>query len=134
MQILNPKWIPGTPRGYGDRKIEDQWLASMRQALASVPVSALTGADRCEVILEFKVWPDNPAYRGNARPHGPDLDNLVKLTVDGLTPHCSRDGEYRGVGIIPDDPMVYRIVASKELVDSAEETGVLISVSVLPTG
>lgn len=115
--------------GYGDRKIEEQWLASMKRALASVRAPSLTGAERSEVTLEFKVWPDNPAYRGNARPHGPDLDNLVKLTIDGLTPHRSRDGEYRGVGVIPNDPTIHCIAASKELVHNADKTGVLMSIS-----
>jgi len=131
MQILPPTWKSGTPRGYGDRKIEDQWLASMKRALASMQAPSLTGTERCEVTLEFKVWPDSPAYGGQVPAHGPDLDNLVKLTIDGLTPHRSRDGVYRGVGIIPGDPMIYRIVASKELVHNADNTGVLIAISTL---
>jgi len=109
--------------------IEDKWLEAMKRALVSVRVPSLTGAEQCEVTLAFKMWPDDPAYGGMARPHGPDLDNMVKLTIDGLTPHRSRDGIYRGVGVIPGDPMIYRIVASKELVHSADETGVLVSIS-----
>lgn len=107
------------------------WLAAMRQALKSPYLRPLSGEARCEIVLEFRIWPDDPAYGGQARPHGPDLDNLVKLTIDGLTPHRSRDGEYRGVGIIPDDSSVYRISASKQLAHSATETGAWITVSTL---
>lgn len=116
-------WIPGTPRGYGNRKIEDQWLGSMRVALGSPSRLALA---RYGLKMRFTVWPESPAYRGHAKPHGPDLDNMIKVAVDGLTPHRGR-----GVGLIEDDPLVYAIEASKEIVTSDRETGLVLTVYAL---
>ena len=79
-------------------------------------------ANKVAVKLRFLIFPDSPKYRGQMRPHGPDLDNLVKLTIDGLTPLRGR-----GTAILADDRCVYRIEAEKELVGDDDETGVWLS-------
>lgn len=121
--ILPRTRMPGTPRGYGDRSIEDEWLGAMRAALGVRDHPPAGRGARYEVSLEFRVWPDDPAYRGQMRPHGPDLDNTLKLTVDGL---CEHDG--RGVNLLHSDAAVYRITAEKRLVAEPDEAGAWISV------
>ncbi len=124
MNILPKTWIAGTPRTWGDRQIENEWLSTMRNALAQFVPAEPQVVDRYEVTVEFLIWPGSPKYRGQLPEHGPDLDNLVKLTIDVLTPLRGR-----GLGIIPDDTAIYRITASKVLVMSDNETGAWLTVT-----
>ena len=70
------------------------------------------------VALTFRIWPDSPHYAGQNRPHGTDLDNMVKLTIDGLTPYRGR-----GLGVIKDDHCVFQLTARKEHVRSDADAG-----------
>ena len=124
MEILPKTWIAGTPRTWGIRRIEEEWLSIMRNALRKFVPDEFQVAHRYEVTVEFLIWPGSPKYGGQLREHGPDLDNLVKLTIDGLTPLRGR-----GLGIIPDDTAIYRISASKVLVTSDSETGAWLTVT-----
>ena len=113
--LLKRTWVPGTPRGFGDKKTENEWLQAMVSVLGSKGQGLIDG--RYEIELEFLLDIESPNYRDQNRPHGTDLDNLVKLTIDGLTPLRGR-----GTGMIKDDKSVFRIVASKELVDRKDPT------------
>ena len=119
--VLERTWVPGTPRTWGDRKLEDAWFASVRAAAGDLTESRL---DRFEVQLEFLIHPGSRSYRSQLSRHGPVLDILVKCTIDGL---CYTDG--RGAGIIPMDYQIYPIHASKALVGDDSETGVWITIT-----
>jgi len=60
-------------------------------------------------------------------PHGTDLDNLVKQTVDGLAETKSKSLP-SGLGVIATDKVVYQITASKGLVSYDEEMGVWVCI------
>ena len=130
MKVLVPQtFVPGTPRGYGNRKREDEWLGEMKRALRKF--KDLAGTDdpvnvRYEVDFDFVLWPGSPKYGGQNPYHGSDLDNLVRLAVDGLTPF-----EGRGAGIITDDQAIYRINATKSHASDEKKTGVWVTVKAL---
>jgi Holliday junction resolvase RusA-like endonuclease len=124
--IVPPTWVSGTPRGFGDRRIENEWIGAMHRAIEAVPRRPLPGDGCLEVSLRFLVCPTSPAYRGQSPTHGPDLDNLVKLTIDGLSPLSGR-----GLGLIPNDAAVYRICTAKEIVQRHDEAGAWITLSTL---
>ena len=118
--LFTETWIPGTPRGFGYGKTEDEWLTSMQLILGQCP--ALPG-HRYLIRMKFCVYPNSWKYGGQATVHGPDLDNLIKLTIDGLTPLGGR-----GTGLIADDSLVYQIEAIKDIVGSDEETGLWLAI------
>jgi Holliday junction resolvase RusA-like endonuclease len=126
--ILLPRtWIAGTPRGWGSRHIEDEWLHAMHIALGSRWQGRPAAIVPVAVELTFCIWPDSPRYNGQNRPHGTDLDNMVKLTIDGLTPYRGR-----GLKIIEDDRCVFQITARKELVRSDSAMGAWIEIAAMP--
>ena len=130
MVVVPRTWVKGTPRGYGDSKVASEWIAELRAGLAQfegVGTQHDSETVRYEVILEFRVYPGSAKYRGQNMPHGTDLDNLVKQTVDGLASTKSKSLS-PGLGIIAEDKAVYRITASKDLVPDDEETGVWVCV------
>ena len=127
MKSVVPKtWVPGTPRGYGSRKTEDEWLAELSQGLSGFRGMADESSlpeIRYEVDLDFVIWPLSPKYGGQNLPHGTDLDNLVKMTIDGLALT-----EGRGLGIIWDDSAIYRVNATKSHTEDEQSTGVWITI------
>ena len=130
MKVLVPQtWIEGTPRGYGNKKRENEWLGEIKQALKKYRDLASTDDPvnvRYEVDFDFAVWPGDPRYGGQNPYHGTDLDNLIRLAVDGLTP---LDG--RGAGIITDDQAIYRINATKSHAQEAGKSGLWVTVKAL---
>jgi Holliday junction resolvase RusA-like endonuclease len=125
--------VKGTPRGFGNSKVACEWLNELGQALGQY-AGAGQGHDketvRYEVVLEFRIFPESPNYWRQNLPHGTDLDNLVKQTLDGLAETRSTNLP-RGLGVLATDSAVYRIVASKEHVLSDDETGVWVTVNVM---
>jgi Holliday junction resolvase RusA-like endonuclease len=130
MRVLVPQtWIKGTPRGYGNKKREAEWLGEIRQALKKYKDLASTADPvnvRYEVDFDFAVWPGDPRYGGQNPYHGTDLDNLIRLAVDGLTPLGGR-----GAGIITDDQAIYRVNATKSHAQDADKTGLWVTVKAL---
>ena len=119
--------VAGTPRGFGDNAIEAPWLAAMESCKALVDI-AEREADPAEVYsveLEFVIDPHSGCYGDSYREQGPDLDNLVKLTIDGLTKE-RRDG--MGLGIIPRDDAVMEISATKRKKTGEEATGAFVTI------
>ena len=127
MSTIVPRtWVRGTPRGWGDKILEREWLAEIALVLEpyrGVNRSVDPNVVRYEESLEFRVFPRSRKYRGKNLPHGTDLDNLIKNTIDCLT--SVREG---GLAILSDDNAVYRIVASKELVEDDDAAGVWIEI------
>ncbi len=111
MSTIVPRtWVRGTPRGWGDKKLEREWLGEIAVVLEPYQGAGRSvdpNVVRYELSLEFRVFPGSRRYGGQNLPHGTDLDNLIKNTVDCLT--CVREG---GLAILPDVNAVYRIVAS----------------------
>jgi hypothetical protein len=134
MDTIVPRtWIQGTPRGFGDNKIASVWLMEMEVALDGYRGRGVRDdpkTTRYEVILEFRIFPNSQKYRGQNLPHGTDLDNLVKQTIDGLAKTNSRSLP-PGLQILQSDRAVYRIIATKEHVPSDDETGVWININAL---
>lgn len=122
--LLLRTWVAGTPRGFGAKKSEDVWIDEIRAALAHVRAPLCRKADRCEVILDFLVNPQSKKYNGQNLPHGTDLDNMIKMTIDGL-----QTLRGRGLGLIEEDSSVYRIVAGKEHVADDRLMGCWIEIS-----
>ena len=127
MSTIVPRtWVPGTPRGWGHKKLEREWLGEIALVLEpyrGVGKSVDPNVVRYEVSLEFRVFPRSHKYGGQNLPHGTDLDNLIKNTIDCLT--SVREG---ALVILRDDNAVYRIDASKKLVENDDATGVWIEI------
>lgn len=133
METIVPRtWVPGTPRGFGDNKVASVWLNELRKALRAYSDAANahdSKETRYTVTLEFLIDPESPAYRRQNLPHGTDLDNMVKQTIDGLS-HTRAKDLPPGLNIIGEDQAVYRIVATKEHVSGKDETGVFVAVKI----
>ena len=129
--VVPRTWVKGTPRGFGDSKVASVWLEELLAALgqySGVGAGHNRERTRYEIVLEFRMFPGSASYRGQNLPHGTDLDNLVKQTIDGLA-ETSSAGLPPGLGILCTDSAVYRIVAGKEHVSSDGETGAWITVN-----
>lgn len=85
--VVPRTWVAGTPRGYGNDNVASEWLNEMA---ASLEKYRGAGEEhdrqntRYEVTLAFRIHPERRKYWGQNKPHGTDLDNLVKQTIDGL--------------------------------------------------
>ncbi|OHB74247.1 MAG: hypothetical protein A2Z34_00655 [Planctomycetes bacterium RBG_16_59_8] len=133
MENVVPRtWVPGTPRGYGSEKVANEWLKQIEDKLGGYRGrgKSHSDTDRYEVDLAFLINPNSAKYCGKNLPHGTDLDNLVKQTVDGLAATKSRSLP-SGLGILHDDSAVYQIVATKEHVKRDEDAGVWVTVRLL---
>ena len=117
MEELVPRtWVSGTPRVWGDAKLASEWINDIRKALnrySGVGRNHVLSQVRYEVVLEFHINPDSPKYGGRMRPHGPDLGNFVKQTIDALA-QTKSENMAEGLIILADDCAVYRIAATKE--------------------
>jgi hypothetical protein len=133
MEAVVPRtWVGGTPRGYANNEVASEWLNELPHALAQSAEAGKTHGEtaRYEVVLEFRVFPRSPRYWGQNLPHGTDLDNLIKQTLDGLA--VTRSSSLPpGLGILSSDSAVYRLVATKEHVSSDDETGAWVTVSLM---
>jgi Holliday junction resolvase RusA-like endonuclease len=127
MPVVVPRtWIPGIPRGWGNKKSETAWLEDLRRTLkpyCDIGLSQASVDTRYRIALEFFIWPESPKYQRKNLPHGTDLDNLVKNTLDCLTPH--RQG---GLAILHEDRALYELNAVKRIVSSDAEMGVWLAV------
>jgi hypothetical protein len=110
--------VAGRPTGYSAGDHERRWKQAVRAAFAecSLPDGGVT------VEAQFRLAPDQ---RGR---NEPDLDNLIKATVEALGGAL---GIRAGTGerIEADDVRVDRIVASKRFARPDEQPGARITVS-----
>lgn len=113
--------VHGRPTGYAGGDHEKRWKAVVREAFAGCVLAA---SCRVSVELEFRL-----ASAQGGR-NEPDLDNLVKSTVDSLERVLGvRSGT--GSRTEADDVRVDRIVASKRLAGDEEQPGARIIISEL---
>jgi predicted RNase H-like nuclease/Holliday junction resolvase RusA-like endonuclease len=105
--------VAGRPTGFAAGDPEQRWKAAVRSAFAgkSVPPSS-----RVAVEVEYRL---DPSQIGN---NAPDLDNLLKATIDALDevlgPRLGRFAHPQA-----DDERVDRIVASKRVARPSETPG-----------
>ncbi len=79
-------WVRGRPTGYAGGENERTWKAAVAETLSSVELPA---SCRVGVEIHFRL---SPAQVGR---HAPDLDNLVKATLDAAAT-CIGIGQIRG--------------------------------------
>lgn len=120
--VVPRTWVSGNPRGYGNMKTTLTWVACLSKTLGTV--KAPPGGFHYSIQLDFKVCAAVGCYGSQYRVTGPDLDNLVKQTIDGL----ATTNNY-GLKIISSDALIFQIVASKTLVEDESSAGVFISIS-----
>src|SRR5690606_5716384 len=113
--------VHGRPTGYGGEAHEQRWKAAVRSAF----VDCVLPADcRVQVECEFLLAPEQ---RGR---NEPDLDNLIKTTIDALDDVLGlRSGT--GQRVEADDVRVNRIAASKRFAAAGEQSGARIVVQEL---
>lgn len=113
--------VAGRPTGYGGGANEAAWKDAVRATFAGC---ALPADCRVGVEAEFLL---TPVQQGR---NEPDLDNLIKTTVDALEGVIGvRPGT--GTRVEADDVRVDRITASKRPAREGEEPGAHIVVSEL---
>jgi predicted RNase H-like nuclease/Holliday junction resolvase RusA-like endonuclease len=111
--------VSGRPTGYSAGTNEDRWKAAVRQAFSGC---ALQAGQRVQVEIDFALAVDQ---RGR---NEPDLDNLIKSTVDALEGVIGiRPGT--GERIEADDVRIDRITATKRPARGTEDPGAWIAVS-----
>ena len=129
MTIVPRTWVPGIPRGFGDRKKEDEWCDAIGAALSTHAgaVAADAPRQRYAITLDFHINPKSKAYNGQHAQDGTDLDNLIKMTIDGI---C--ETRRRGLKILPNDRLIYKISAEKILVDTDDQMGAFVILETIP--
>lgn len=114
--------VHGRPTGYSAGANEQAWKQAVRDAFSGCVLSARS---RAQVEIDFVLGPDQV---GRIEP---DLDNLIKSTVDALEGVLgARAGT--GARVEADDVRVDRIVASKRPGRDGEQPGARVVVSELP--
>lgn len=116
--------VAGRPTGYSAGANEQAWKQAIR---AMFEGCALSESCRVRVEIDFLLAPDQ------VERVEPDLDNLIKSTVDALEGVLGvRPGT--GARMEADDVRVDQIVASKRPARTGEHPGARIVVSELPEG
>jgi Holliday junction resolvase RusA-like endonuclease len=114
--------VVGRPTGYSAGANERSWKHVVREGFAGCVLPAQC---RVQVEVDFVLAPDQV---GRVEP---DLDNLIKSTVDALEGVLGiRSGT--GARVEADDVRIDRIVAAKRPGRAGEEPGARIAVSQLP--
>lgn len=111
-------FVAGRPTGYGGSGEERSWKTAVHDAFAS---QHLPGPGRVELVVEFVL-----ALEQVGR-WEPDLDNLLKSTIDALDGVLGRRSG-TGQRVEADDVRVSRIVASKRAAGDDETSGARIVV------
>lgn len=105
--------IAGRPTGYSAEHHERRWKAAVRSAFAGHTVAP---SSRVAVEVEYRLDPRQIGH------NAPDLDNLLKATIDALDEVLGpRPGRFARPQA--DDERVDRIVASKRVVGRDETPG-----------
>jgi len=133
MPTLVPRtWIAGVPRGYGNNRVAAEWLQAIEHALSAYRNASVAHPEhaRYNVAFEFHIDPTSARYGAKPKPfriHGPDVDNLVKQTLDGLAQTRSK-GLPPGLRIVTDDKAVHRVIASKVIVSGDDRMGAWVKI------
>lgn len=105
--------VIGRPTGYAGGDNEQRWKSAVRSAFASKTVPP---SRRVAFEIGYRL---NPSQTGN---NAPDLDNLLKTTIDALEevlgPRAGRRARPQA-----DDERIDRITASKRIARPRETPG-----------
>jgi predicted RNase H-like nuclease/Holliday junction resolvase RusA-like endonuclease len=105
--------VTGRPTGYAAEDNEQRWKAAVRSAFEGKTVPP---ASRVAIEVEYRLDPSQIGH------NAPDLDNLLKATIDALDEVLGpRPGRFARPQA--DDERVDRIVASKRVARPAETPG-----------
>jgi predicted RNase H-like nuclease/Holliday junction resolvase RusA-like endonuclease len=105
--------IAGRPTGFAAGDNEQRWKAAVRSAFAGKTVPPLS---RVAIDVDYRLDPDQVGH------NAPDLDNLLKATIDALDEVLGlRHGRFARPQA--DDERVDRIVASKRVARRGETPG-----------
>jgi Holliday junction resolvase RusA-like endonuclease len=105
--------VAGRPTGYAAGENEQRWKAAVRAAFAGMSVPS---SSRVTLEIEYRL---DPLQVGH---NAPDLDNLLKATIDALDGVLGlRAGSYART--LADDERVDRIVASTRVASPGETPG-----------
>lgn len=111
-------FVPGRPTGYAGGDNEKAWKRTVAEGCRTASPPPDGGF---AVELEF-------VLTDGQRPHEPDLDNLIKSTVDAMESALGRR-KVRTAVTQADDVRVQRIVATKRFALHDEQAGVRICVT-----
>ncbi|NAZ75235.1 DUF429 domain-containing protein [Kineococcus sp. T13] len=114
------RWVAGRPAGFASNH-EQRWRARVAEAFTGCTLPATA---RLQVQADFVL----AAAQSGA--NEPDLDNMIKSSIDALVDVI---GERRLTGGVrqADDVRVDRIIAGKRFAGAAEEPGADITISVI---
>jgi len=105
--------VAGRPTGFAAGDNEQRWKAAVRSAFAG---KAVPPSSRVAIEVEYRLDP------GQVGHNAPDLDNLLKTTIDALDEVLGlRSGRFARPQA--DDERVDRIVASKRVARPGEAPG-----------
>ena len=110
-------WVRGRPTGYAGGENERTWKAAVAETLSSVELPA---SCRVGIEIHFRL---SPAQVGR---HAPDLDNLVKATLDAAAT-CIGIRQIRGPEQA-DDERIDVIVATKRAAADTASAGAFIAI------
>ncbi|MEJ5866475.1 DUF429 domain-containing protein [Pseudokineococcus sp. 5B2Z-1] len=99
------RWVEGRPTGYGGSANERAWKAAVREAFVGV---VMPEGSRVAVTIDVRLQDDQVGRLE------PDLDNLVKTTIDALDGVLGARTGTAGQRLEADDVRVARLGASKE--------------------
>lgn len=110
--------VVGRPTGFAGGDNEQRWKAAVRSAFTGIAVPA---SSRVGIEVEYRLDCDQVGH------NAPDLDNLLKATIDALDEVLGlRPGKYARPQA--DDERVDRIVASKRVCAPGERPGARMAV------
>lgn len=98
----------------GDREGRARWMQSVAEQTSHLPAVSRQCLLKVTFLLPADKFPTN-------LPHGPDLDNLLKLTLDALQQTVFKDAPGK-------DSCVVSLMAMKTRVEVREEAGAHIEI------
>jgi len=105
----------------------------LRDAIINeIGLTAIKGArerlwdKKLSVQVVFSLW-EGRADLSDTRSKK-DLDNLLKPLLDSLQDKLEAGGKEMGLGLIPNDDLIYEIQAKKEIVKEEAAEGIVLSI------
>lgn len=82
---------------------------------------------RVAISIEFFLWKSDKTHTNTTSRK--DIDNLLKLVLDALQTKVDSQGKMEGLGLIENDNDIYRIEATKQIVEPRSEVGLHLQLS-----
>jgi Holliday junction resolvase RusA-like endonuclease len=84
---------------------------------------------RVGVEVEFRLWKGDEHHPESVGRK--DLDNLLKGVLDVLQVELDKQTKEKGLGLIEDDDWVFRILATKKIIEEPSNKGLTLTISAL---